>query len=76
LVYDILYPEDIIAHKLYWYKLGDEISDRQWNDALNVLKIQQNQIDFGYLEKMCSARGVLSLLKKMLAQFNQKREKT
>lgn len=69
-------PEDIIAHKLYWYKLGDEISDRQWNDALNVLKIQQDNIDFEYLEKMCSARGVLSLLKKMLAQFNQKREKT
>ncbi len=68
-------PEDIIAHKLYWYKLGDEISDRQWNDALNVLKIQQDNIDFEYLEKMCSARGVLSLLKKMLAQFNQKREK-
>jgi hypothetical protein len=66
-------PEDIIAHKLYWYKLGDEISERQWNDALNVLKIQQDTIDLEYLEKMCSARSVLSLLHKMLAQLNQKK---
>ena len=32
-------PEDVIAQKLYWYRLGDEISERQWNDAIGVLKV-------------------------------------
>jgi len=59
-------PEDIIAHKLYWYKLGNEISERQWNDALNVLKIQRKTIDLEYLERICQARGVAGYLRKML----------
>jgi hypothetical protein len=27
-------PEDTLLHKLVWYKLGNEISDRQWSDIL------------------------------------------
>jgi hypothetical protein len=59
-------PEDIIAHKLYWYKLGNEISERQWNDAKNVVNVQQRQLDFDYLKKMCKARGVSDLLERLL----------
>lgn len=32
-------PEDIILQKLAWYQLGDEVSERQWLDALGVLKV-------------------------------------
>ncbi len=59
-------PEDIIAHKLYWYKLGNEVSERQWNDALNVVKVQRNQLDYDYLKIICEARGVSELLKRLL----------
>lgn len=33
-------PEDVILHKLYWYRLGGEVSERQWNDVLGVLRVQ------------------------------------
>ena len=59
-------PEDIIAHKLYWYRLGNEVSERQWNDALNVIKVQRNKLDYDYLKLMCEARGVSGLLKRLL----------
>jgi hypothetical protein len=32
--------EDTLLHKLVWYKLGSQISDRQWGDILGVLKVQ------------------------------------
>ncbi len=28
--------EDIIVHKLYWYRLGEGVSDRQWEDVKGV----------------------------------------
>jgi hypothetical protein len=59
-------PEDIISHKLYWFKLGDEVSERQWHDVLQVLKVQDNRIDFDYLRNICKARGVEKLLDKAL----------
>lgn len=58
--------EDIIAHKLYWYNLGEGVSERQWNDALNVIKIQKNRLDIEYLHQVCSARGVAELLERAL----------
>ncbi len=59
-------PEDIVAHKLFWYKLGNEVSERQWNDALNVVKVQRERLDYDYLKMMCGARGVLRLLERLL----------
>jgi len=61
-------PEDIIAHKLFWYKLGNNISERQWNDAANVLKVQNDKLDFEYLKKVCIARDVFDLYEKLLKE--------
>jgi hypothetical protein len=61
-------PEDIIAHKLYWYKLGEGASERQWNDAINVIKVQRNCLDYEYLRRTSRARGVLDLLGKALSE--------
>ena len=59
-------PEDIIAHKLYWYKLGNGVSERQWNDAVNVIKVQKERLDIDYLKRTCRARGVPELLEKAI----------
>lgn len=55
-------PEDTILHKLIWYRLGDEVSDRQWSDVLGVLKIQGDGLDDEYLDKWASQLDVADLL--------------
>jgi hypothetical protein len=55
-------PEDTLLHKLVWYRLGNEISDRQWNDILGVLKVQGDLLDKGYLDRWADALDVVDLL--------------
>ncbi|HEY4760923.1 MAG TPA: hypothetical protein VIH42_10125 [Thermoguttaceae bacterium] len=55
-------PEDILLAKLEWYRLGDEISDKQWNDILGVMKVQRNALDRAYLEKWAVELGVSDIL--------------
>jgi hypothetical protein len=57
-------PEDIILAKLEWYRLGDEVSERQWGDVLGVLKVQGDRLDRQYLEKWATELGVADLLEK------------
>lgn len=42
-------PEDIILHKLRWYKMADNYSQKQWRDILGVLKARRKILDFDYL---------------------------
>ncbi len=42
-------PEDTLLHKMIWYKLGNQISDRQWSDILGVFKVQGEALDQEYL---------------------------
>ncbi|MFW6088324.1 MAG: hypothetical protein ACODAB_01140 [Gemmatimonadota bacterium] len=58
--------EDTIAHKLYWYALGDEIADRQWSDAIGVLKVAGDQLDHDYLRRRATLLGVRDLLAQAL----------
>lgn len=30
-------PEDILLQKLRWFRLGNEVSDRQWRDIIGIL---------------------------------------
>jgi len=57
-------PEDIILAKLEWYRLGDEISERQWRDVIGVMKVQRNALDRRYLECWAGELGVADLLQK------------
>ena len=58
--------EDTILSKLDWYRLGGEISDRQWNDILGVLKTQRERLDRTYLEQWARELDVGALLKRAL----------
>ena len=44
------------------YKLCNEISDRQWQDILGVLKVQREQLDNGYLDRWATLLEVHQLL--------------
>lgn len=45
----IISHEDIILHKLRWYKIADNYSQKQWRDILGVIKARRKILDFDYL---------------------------
>lgn len=55
-------PEDVILHKLMWYRDGHEVAERQWKDVLGVLKIRLATLDRSYLATWAERLGVLELL--------------
>jgi len=59
-------PEDIVLVKLEWFRIGGEVSDRQWRDVLGVLKVQGERVDLMYLRRWAAALGVADLLEKVL----------
>jgi len=58
--------EDVVLHKLYWYKSGGGISEKQWDDVIGVLQVQFDRLDRKYLMKGACQRGVTELLEKAL----------
>jgi hypothetical protein len=55
-------PEDILLQKLYWYRLGGEVSDRQWRDIRGVLVRQGTRLDRDYLAATAQRAGLTDLL--------------
>lgn len=55
-------PEDTVLTKLEWYRMGGEVSERQWNDLLGVLKLQGKNLDFAYLRRWAISLQVADLL--------------
>lgn len=61
-------PEDIILHKLSWFRMGGEQSERQWKDILGVLKIQRDSLDLEYMQIWAKQIKVDDLLERALAE--------
>lgn len=61
-------PEDTILAKLEWYRMGDEVSDRQWRDILGVLKTRAGELDLDYLRKWANELKVTDLLERALIE--------
>src|SRR5262249_39676203 len=61
-----LAPEDSILQKLRWLQeLGT--SERQWRDALGVLRVRWDVLDREYLEAQAGDNGLDGLLQRLLA---------
>jgi hypothetical protein len=60
--------EDIILAKMEWYRAGGETSDRQWQDILGVLKLQNDRLDFQYLQKWADRLGLLDLYQRAVPE--------
>ncbi len=61
-------PEDVIAQKLRWYRLGGNVSERQWSDALGVVKTHRDRLERAYLSETADALGVADLLSELLRE--------
>ncbi len=62
----VITAEDVIAQKLHWYRLGGHVAQRQWEDALGVVKTRRGALDLQYLRETAHALGVLDLLERLL----------
>ncbi len=65
-VFYVASPEDTILAKLAWYRLGGEISDRQWRDILGVLVVQGERLDLSYMRQWAMSLGVSDLFERAL----------
>jgi hypothetical protein len=66
--YFISSPEDIILSKLEWFKMGGEVSERQWRDIIGVLKVQENNLDMEYLQKWIDRLNLSELWERLLEE--------
>lgn len=70
--FNVASPEGTILNKLEWYRMGGEVSDRQWNDILGVLKVQGTDLDMNYLQKWAASLNVIDLLERALVDAGLK----
>ncbi len=66
LEFPIASPEDTILSKLEWYRLGNEVSERQWQDVCRVMKILGDRADHEYLVRNAAELKVSDLLQELL----------
>lgn len=67
----VLSAEDTVLAKLDWFRLGGEVSERQWRDILGVLKTQQEALDIDYLKQWAQSLGVADLMERALEELKE-----
>jgi hypothetical protein len=61
-------PEDTVLRKLLWYREGGGVSDRQWRDVVEVLRVSGGGMDRGYMIAWAEKLGIIALLDRALAE--------
>ena len=59
-------PEDVILAKLEWYRIGEEISERQWLDVLGIFKVMSQDLDYTHLTEWAKQLGISDLLERAI----------
>lgn len=55
-------PEDTVLRKLLWYRSSGGVSDRQWRDAVQVLRHSARVLDRAYLDAWARSLDIADLL--------------
>jgi hypothetical protein len=55
-------PEDTILRKLLWYREGGQVSEKQWRDVVEVLRIRGPHLERPYLDLWAARLSLESLL--------------
>ncbi len=63
-------PEDTILTKLEWYRMGGEISERQWRDILGIFKTRAEELDLKYMQKWAQELEVGDLFERALQEVD------
>lgn len=61
-------PEDSVLQKIRWYELGNRVSDRQWNDLVQVIEVQAENFDREYFREWADKLGIRELAEEALAE--------
>ena len=57
-------PEDTVLRKLLWFRDGGGVSEKQWRDVVEVLRVSRAEIDAPYLDTWASRMELAALLSK------------
>ncbi|CAN5821977.1 hypothetical protein BH11MYX4_BH11MYX4_31330 [soil metagenome] len=61
-------PEDTVLRKLLWYRDGGAVSEKQWRDIVEVLRISGAQMIPAYLDAWAPRLGITELLARARAE--------
>lgn len=63
-------PDDQVLRKLRWFRVGGEVSDRQWRDVISILRVQGDRIDRAVLVGVAGELGLLDLVTRAIAEVD------
>jgi hypothetical protein len=71
--FDLTTVEDLVIHKLEWFRAGGGVSERRWRDVVGLLAIQRGTVDLTYLTGWADALGLGDALARALADAADRR---
>ena len=60
-------PEDTVLRKLLWFREGGGVSDRQWRDVVQVLRVNGSALDSGYIDAWARRLRIEALVERARA---------
>jgi hypothetical protein len=55
-------PEDTIVRKLLWYRAGGEVSEKQWRDVVEVMRVRGTGLEQPYIDSWAARLGLQELI--------------